>query len=266
MAGIYQPVKNNPESNSSLPTVVFIDYESLFWGMFNHFGETPDLDTFITDIKKRGKLENIKVFADLSKTEYAGELKKIRTITNDIIDCRNMNRESKKDYLDFIMLDSIYQTINNQPGLMQYILVTGDGHFSSVATFLRTVKDKTVGIYGVKGSISTQLIDCSSWAVEIINQSLSKNHLVPKIIDTLLWIYNNKMEMTFRWTVRQASKYHGEEETKIAAVLSKLISDGYILQKESSAGNYKMMQPRWNLIKRSLAPDIVIETEHDNND
>lgn len=249
----FVPITLFPDNINELKTIVFIDYESLFWGLFNKYGETPDLNSFINELKKRGRIERIKVFGDF-KGEMEEELSKIRTITNEITNCStNRNKETKKEFTDFIMLDHIYQTIFNQPEIEQYILVTGDGHFHSVATFLRTFKDKVVGIFGVFGSLSPQLVNCSTWGIEIKPQNNTQNHYQAKVLKTILWAEQQNHKPTFRKTVEVASKYYRVEQAKFTASLSKLIESGYIKQEEETTPKgitIPVLIADWSLINK----------------
>ena len=42
-----------------------------------------------------------------------------------------------KDMTDFVLLDEIYQSIDREKRVKNYILFTGDGHFQSVARYLK---------------------------------------------------------------------------------------------------------------------------------
>lgn len=249
----FVPITPIPTNIGDLKTAVFVDYESWFWGLYNKYGETPDLNTFITEIKKRGRIDKISFFGDFSKPEMENEITKIKTITNDIINCKGTERESKKEYTDFIMLDHIYRTIDSRPDIEQYCFITGDGHFHSVAAFLRTFKDKLCGVYGVKGSISTQLISCASWAIEIRPKYGSQNGYRSKILQTLRWAERNRIEPSFRKSVEVASKHYRGESVKFAAALSKLIEEGYIQQEEKTISNgntIRILKPKWDLINK----------------
>ncbi|MDD2211683.1 MAG: NYN domain-containing protein [Clostridia bacterium] len=252
---IYKPVTAIDEKASELRTVVFIDYEAYFWGLYNEHGEKPDLASFINDVKKRGNIEKIKVFGDFSKPEIECELDKIRTITSDITNCNNPNRFSKKDYADFIMLDHIYQTELSQPDLQQYILVTGDGHFSSVATFLKTYKDKIVGIYGVEGSLSKQLVNCASWGIEIQPDAgcVGCDYQINLLRD-IMDAEQKDFCPFFRQTVEHVSRNNPDDKLKYTSVLSKLIQDGYIYQIARTLADGRtvnVLVPDWAFINRS---------------
>lgn len=146
-------------------TAVFIDYECWFWGLHNQDSSSPDIKSFVEDVKTKGTLQQITFFGDFSK-ELAQEKNKIRTITTDIIDAATTNG-STKSYTDFMMLHHIYRTCLSDDKIDQYILVTGDGHFSDAVAFLRTFRNKIVGIYAVDGTLSRQLRDAATWYQEI---------------------------------------------------------------------------------------------------
>ncbi|MEW6171830.1 MAG: NYN domain-containing protein [Bacillota bacterium] len=229
-------------------TLVFIDYESWFWSLYNNYGETPNLNSFIQDIKQRGKLREIYVFGDFSKNEIEKELLKLRDYTNLIINCANPNEENKKNYTDFIMLDSIYKTALQNQDVEQYILVTGDGHFHSVVAFLKTSMDKIVGIYGVQGSFSPQLQRCSSWWVEIKPEN--QQYEYKKVLDTIHWTERKGLYPTFRRTVERCAKYYGIDAMKVSTSLSKLVEDGYVDQvfKNVNSLEIRVLEPKWDLI------------------
>lgn len=250
---IYKPTTSIDEKISELRTVVFIDYEAFFWSLYNNYGEKPDLNSFVSDVKKRGKIEKIKVFGDFSKPEIQLELDKIRTITSDITNCNNPNKDSTKEYTDFIMLDHLYQAHFSQPEIQQYILVTGDGHFSSIATFLRTYKDKIVGIYGVKGSVSAHLVNCASWGIEMQPIGGGQNYYSIQLLQTIMASEQKNYWPFFGKTVDYVSKGNPVEKPKYIASLKKLIQDGYIAQEERELEDerrLKVLVPNWDLIKR----------------
>ena len=61
-----------------------------------------------------------------------------------VVDTADESTYRRKDMTDFVMLDAIYQSVNELPAIDTYILFTGDGHFQSVARYLKERKKKTV--------------------------------------------------------------------------------------------------------------------------
>jgi hypothetical protein len=155
------------DQNGTLRTMVFIDYESWFYGLHNQFNAETDVIGWFKNLKTKGMIDDIYIFGDFENNKMiAQDRLKLRTITSNIIDCANF--ESKKDYTDFIILDRIYQTVIRNDLTEQYIIFSGDGHFSNVAAFLKNFKDKIVGIYAVSGTLSQQLKNSADW-VELIS-------------------------------------------------------------------------------------------------
>ncbi len=230
--------------------MVFVDYESWFWGLYIQFGETPNIRKFVTDIKSIGNLEDIFFFGDFTREEMVKERAKLRTVTNNIIDCANL--EIKKDYTDFIMLDHIYRTILQRNDIEQYVLLTGDGHFHSVVAYLTTFLDKRVGIYAVQGTLSNQLRDCASWTGEILPCSDNRNEYCVKLLQSIDRAQKRGIIPTFEKTVEACAKYYNEDKAKLSASLSKLISDSYICQEMKmlpSGVEIRALVPQWDLIK-----------------
>ena len=47
-----------------------------------------------------------------------------------VVDTADESTYRRKDMTDFVMLDAIYQSVNELPAIDTYILFTGDGHFN----------------------------------------------------------------------------------------------------------------------------------------
>ena len=64
------------------------------------------------------------------------------------------------------MLDQIYQKAMTAQEISVYVIFSGDGHFSSVASFLINRCGKMVEIYGIRDAISMQLRNTASNTIE----------------------------------------------------------------------------------------------------
>lgn len=238
----YQELLKPCEPIQHLKTMVFIDYESLYWGLFNRFGELPHLPSLLAHMKQRATLcDRIKVFGDFSDPDMKRETGEIRSISSDIVNCEAPFPERKKDFTDIIMLDHIYQCALRKPEVEQYILVTGDGHFQSAAAFLHSCQEKFVGIYCVKGTLSPQLAGTANWVVQISSSCCadSRSEYARDILRTLYHASQNNKKALFKKTVqitmnscnggnpRYAARYH--------YALNCLIHDGYISQEAETS-------------------------------
>ena len=162
------------DQNGAMRTMVFVDYESWFYGLHNQFNAETDINGWFKGLKTKGIIDDIYIFGDFENNKMiAQDRLKLRTLTSNIIDCANF--ESKKDYTDFIILDRIYQTLIRNDLTDQFIIFSGDGHFSNVAAFLKNFKDKVVGVYAVTGTLSQQLKNSASWVELVSPASLEKS-------------------------------------------------------------------------------------------
>lgn len=239
-----------------LRTAVFVDYESWFWGLYNKYGERPDLEKFLKEIEKRGQIEIIEVFGDFTKEEIKPEKDRLAFLTNYIIDCSS--EKPSKQYTDFIMLDHIYRRlidgILNNYEIDQYVIVSGDSHYLNVARLLKRTFRKKLGVLAVKGTLSETLAKIADWVVEIEPEHDMRDELIPYVLETLQ-VAERKKEIwpVFSGTVRACSQYNKLDPRKVGAALSKLIQDGYIKQEERTTDNgiqIKVLVPDWDLIRR----------------
>lgn len=235
------------DQNSGLRTMVFVDYESWFYGLHNQFNAETDVNGWFKDLKTKGVIDDIYIFGDFENNKMiAQDRLKLRTLTSNIIDCANF--ESKKDYTDFIILDRIYQTVIRNSFTEQYIIFSGDGHFSNVAAFLKNFEDKVVGIYAVNGTLSQQLRNSASW-VELVSPASIENAAAGAVaIDTtgeredsyyenliLEYIETNQASTTFvptfTNTVSNVSTAASVSREIIAEHLKKLIDGNIVTQR-----------------------------------
>ena len=121
---------------SRKPTAsVFVDYEHWSFSLNQLYNLKPALKEFFDEIKEMYEVNRIYFFGDFSNGRLASTLDDIRAFTNNIIDTRSSTGVPKKDFTDFIMLDYIYQDVDLSPKSEVYIIFSGDGHFSSVASY-----------------------------------------------------------------------------------------------------------------------------------
>lgn len=275
---------NTQPSNEreGLLTEIFIDYECWAYGLHNQFAAETDIDGWFKDVKKMGKINEAHFFGSFRNSLMEKDQSKIRTITSDIIDTSNVNND--KDYTDFIILDRIYQCMIRNSSIKQYVIFSGDGHFSRVSAFLKNFYDKIVGIYAVEGTLSEQLYQSSSWSrivspdgireykenaksgVEGKNGTLQEarngilkieaapwNQDSEKFIFENLWWARSRNGLipTFSKTVEKVSDKYSVDRGSISETLKKLIDSGYILQEEKhveGGKSVRALEPDWQKI------------------
>lgn len=220
------------EDEETLPrALVFVDYEHWVYGLRNLFGLTPDPLAWRNELAEMYELVRISVFANFGDAMMADHLSQIRQITNSIFETRTSNNRAPKDMTDFIMLDNIYQSLDEFDDVDTYIFFTGDGHFQSVARYLKQRRNKRVIIYGIKGSLSRALTTIADDYIELPLDGQVLRQLTTHILENLEHFdLNRKPDQyaTFRKTAEVVSRHYELDEQQVLATLSWLVDKGYI--------------------------------------
>lgn len=240
--GLMDFFSNNKSSNeetaqTGLPrAVAFVDYEHWYISLKNNFGMKPNIKGWFDDLKSRVTLTEAIFFADFSHKSLADEIKRIRLYSNTIIDTRNVGTNIKKDFTDFIILDHIYQKALSANDIDVFILFSGDGHFSSVVSFLKNFRGKEVGVYGIKDSFSRQLKETASWFVSLPTESDQYGMCAELIFDALkeAQVLNSKELPTYKNIMSKILSTKKVNAQRLESVMRKLISEGVITERKIS--------------------------------
>lgn len=155
------------KSTGKPAAIAFVDYEHWFISMQRMYGERPDIRAWRAEISKDYNVKDILFFGDFSNQSLRSDIPRIREVSSSIIETQNASAYHKKDHTDFIMLDHIYQRVMTYGDDTDvFIIFSGDGHFSSVASFLVNRCEKKVVVYGVRDCLSNQLANTASVAFE----------------------------------------------------------------------------------------------------
>lgn len=222
---------------AGLPSAaVFVDYEHWYISLNNNYGIRPNIKSWFEDLQQRVNVKEVVFFADFSHKNLADEIGRIRPFTNKIIDTRSPNG-TQKDFTDFIILDNIYQKALLADDTDAFILFSGDGHFSSVTSFLKNIYGKEVGVYAIKGCFSRQLQETSTWCVSLPDEADVFGLYYQKILEYLKSEENknSKNLPTYGKCVDQVSKDRRLDRKKAVQALDKLISEG-VVSKRSIKG------------------------------
>ena len=205
---------------------VFIDFEHWCHSLDNLFGLKPRIAQFYDEISEKYDVKRILFFGNFSDLKLSPFIEDIRQITNSIIETRNPSPRIKKDYTDFIMLDYIYQDVDDHPRTDTYVILSGDGHFSSVATYLKTKKKKRVVIYGVTDATSHQLQKIADEFHLIPSQDNERWGIYKLIIDHMDFVssQNKNRYPTFKDTIRNVSTKNNLSEDKVQVALRDLLN------------------------------------------
>ncbi len=227
--------QKNEETNIALPrAVAFVDYEHWYISLKNNFGMKPNIKGWFDDLRTRVTLTEAVFFADFSHKSLADEIKRIRLYSNTIIDTRNVGTNVKKDFTDFIILDHIYQKALSANDVDVFILFSGDGHFSSVVSFLKNFRSKEVGVYGIKDSFSRQLKDTASWFVSLPTESDQYGMCAKLIFESLkeAQTSNSRVLPTYKNTIEKILASKKVNPQRLENVMKRLISDGVITERK----------------------------------
>ena len=211
---------------------MFVDFECWAYSLNNMHGIKPNIKAVYEQISEKYELKRIYFFGDFTEPSLRPYIDDIRSIGGEVVDTVNSNSMHKKDFTDVIMLDHIYQDIDDRPKTDVYVLFTGDGHFASVAAYLRNKKKKRVLVYGVKGSFSSKLYGVSDECVLVPADKDKMEIAKAAVIKNCDWIASRPRPMypTFLKTVSSVAKYCNMDEDVVVAAVNELISDGIISQ------------------------------------
>jgi uncharacterized LabA/DUF88 family protein len=147
---------------------VFIDYESLFFGLVDQHRTKPfeigAVDQISQLASEYGHITKIDAFADFEDNE---DLKKEMTrLRSKGINPHHVSRIKEKSYTDFVMLDWIYRTVF-EDSINIFVVVTGDGHFAPCLGYIHNRLGREVIVLGVQGTVSSQLFDAASRVIQL---------------------------------------------------------------------------------------------------
>lgn len=222
--------------------IAFVDYEHWFISLSKLHKTRPDIRSWRDELARRYELQEIIFFADFSNPTIRQEIPRIREVSNYIIETQNTSTAHKKDFTDFIMLDHIYQKAINAPEIDVFILFSGDGHFSSVTNYLITQLGKEVGIYAVRGGMSTQLKNTASWVELLPKNEDPQAALYKMILMSLRQLQENKQKKalpTFWGTVEAVARQNGTKRKDVAEAMRSLMKKGCVSQRKEKAPDGK---------------------------
>lgn len=217
------------ESNSNLPALpkaaAFVDYEHWYISLKNNYGIQPNIKGWFEELNKHFNLLEVNFFADFSHKSLADEIGRIRLFSNKIIDTRSPNGV-KKDFTDFIILDNMYQKALASEDIDVFILFSGDGHFSSVTSFLKNFYHKQVIVYGINGSFSKQLKETATAAYTLPTDQEINGSFYRHIFDYL----KTSKNPTYPGAISEVMKKvpRGTPKNKIVSAVKSLMEEDII--------------------------------------
>jgi len=210
--------------------LAFVDYENWYITLDNSYKMRPNVRKWHDALHELYDVVDVSFFADFSNPALRAEISKIREVSNTIIETQNSRSHIKKDFTDFIMLDHIYQKALTTRDIDVFILFTGDGHFASVANFLRTKCRKKVVVFGPDEATSTQLKNCADQFTPVPTAEEIREHRKKLIVAHIAQMYAEKENprIVFGNTVKAISQKHELDQTVVTLLLRELIEEGAI--------------------------------------
>lgn len=236
--------------------IAFVDFEHWYISLDKFFSVKPDVMSWADELKEQYDVKEIAVFADFSNPSLRAELEQLRNVTSFIFDTKNSSEHYKKDFTDFILLDYIYRKSFTEKDIDTFIIFTGDGHFKSVARFIRNECKKHVGIYGVTGATSAQLKDCASWYREIPSDTAVYRSYYKMIVDNFNFITVHREfgeRSTKEKIVERVCVKNKIPKKAIIKALDQMLIEGYIYKAvftDEKGKKYNVLKPNWELLAR----------------
>ncbi len=227
--------------------MAFVDYESWYVSLHKNYGIKPDIKGWFEDLSKRVNITEAIFFADFSHKSLADEIKRIRPYSNKIIDTRNP-LGVQKDFTDFIILDNIYQKALLSDDIDCFVLFSGDGHFSSVTSFLKNIYGKQVGIYAINGSFSHQLQETSSWSVTLPTEESIMGRYYSLLLEELR--KSNVMYTESKLISAVCNEHKHEKASNLKTALDKLISEKVITTRKINDKKGAALFVDWDAAKK----------------
>ena len=244
--------KAEPNRNSALPkAVAFVDYEHWYISLKNNYGLSPNIKGWFEELNSHFNLIEVNFFADFSHKSLADEIGRIRLFSNKIIDTRSPNGV-KKDFTDFIILDNMYQKALSSDDIDVFILFSGDGHFSSVTSFLKNFYHKQVVVYGVNGSFSKQLRETANSFYTLPSEQDINGSFYSTIFGYLKTSLHPKLDEAIETAVK---KHRGVPKQKIANAVKTLMENDVISERavaNSKGKKQKMLFVDWEKAEKYL--------------
>ncbi len=213
--------------------IAFVDYEYWYYSYKNFFGMKPNIVEWRRHLDEKYRLNDVMVFANFDNKEIRKELVNIRKITNSIIETQQIISNFSKEMTDFIMLDYIYQYVNEAQDTDTFILFTGDAHFQSVVKYLMQKCNKKVIIYAVKNSCSSMLKQIASETIEYPASDEVIQALYPIIVENMAYVSSRfDVVPTFMATSRTISSQYDVPEEMVRIALNDMKHKGLLYSRK----------------------------------
>lgn len=229
--------------------------------MYKNYSSRPEIKKWKNELDKKFNIADMFFFGDFSNPGMRYEISKIREVSNNVIETQNTSQHYKKDFTDFIMLDSIYQRAMFAKDIDTFIIFTGDGHFTSVVKFLTNTCKKEVIVYAVRDCLSGMLKSAASKYIEIPTTEEIENMRISMVVNYLKKQKNAKSRryITFLSAMEAVSARYGEDKENIRETMTKMLDGGIIRQERKFLPGGKQLKALYLDEEKLTGFDIIPE-------
>lgn len=218
---------------------IFVDYENLFYSMYNKFQAQPDPMDFIRIARQYGQIMSARAYGDFEKNPYIkNEVPKLRAASFEVVHTRTeLVGGKEKSYTDFKIVEDLFVFKEENRDVENIILATGDGHFSNIVARMKIRDGKRVIVVGVKGSISRELqmsagrddvVEIIGISYEVESEDLKRFILVQE--ERYRYLTFIRTAQAYLEKMKVPEEYRDFCIKKVIMAMNRLIDEGYLEQ------------------------------------
>lgn len=218
---------------------IFVDYENLFYSMYNKFQSQPDPMEFIGIARQYGQITTARAYGDFEKNPYIkNEVPKLRAASFEVVHTRTeLVGGKEKSYTDFKIVEDLFVFKEENRDVDNIILATGDGHFSNIVARMKIRDGKRVIVVGVKGSISRELqmaagrdnvVEITGFIQQVDNEDLKRFILTQE--ERYRYLTFIRTAQAYLDRLKVPEEYRNCVLKKIILAMNRLIEEGYLEQ------------------------------------
>lgn len=149
-----------------MKSVVFIDYENIYWSMKQQYGAPPETDKLVAGLQEVGERKHgggpvclMQAYADFDHEEFRGLLSDLqrRSVEPRHVFSKNYEDGTRKNAADIEMSLDALELMYNRPDIDVFFLVCGDRDMIQVIRKLRA-RGKHVHVVAVEKTMSKDVM------------------------------------------------------------------------------------------------------------
>lgn len=148
-----------------MKSVVFMDYENIYWSMKQQYGSIPEPEKLITSLRElaeerhQGPVCLMQAYADFDHEEFRGLLSELqrRSVEPRHVFSKNYEDGTRKNAADIEMSLDALEMMYNRPDIDVFMLVCGDRDMIQVIRKLRA-RGKMVHVVAVEKTMSKDVM------------------------------------------------------------------------------------------------------------